>query len=360
MSSTTVENIILAIPEVPILHFAGKERVIKGKVIVVSELLLKTNYVELLQYLNSVFSSGDQIFMIPSVDSEDIPLSKMSVEQIISVVSKKQSNEVRSIIPGEAKEHFDTLHASFLSVSEEEKPLLENQIRDAAHRHTLEAIAGNALKKFAIYWEPELKKFVLLLDNRKVFTSDKSRVKTAANRSGNTLARSLLASTATNSLGFTPSGRPRKQIEDTKESGEDSSDDSVKPNKFDSDENEFTEACQSLPKKASPSQEVIEISSGTSMQDEKLPAASQLSRPIAKKSHKHHKSVSPELLKSKKQKKSNVEQVSKAKVKKEAKTNLKSTKHFQNSGASSSSEYTSSASSDSDDSEQVFLSHSIY
>ena len=46
----------------------------------------------------------------------------MSVEQINAIVLKKFSNEVRPIIPGEAKEHFDSLFASYLSTSDDENP----------------------------------------------------------------------------------------------------------------------------------------------------------------------------------------------------------------------------------------------
>ena len=93
------------------------------------------------------------------------------------------------------------MHASFLLVADEEKSLLENEIRSAAHRYTLEAITSNALTKLtlAMYWEPDVKKFILLLDNRKIFTSDKAKV-------------------TTNPLGFAPSGRLRRRIEESKES----------------------------------------------------------------------------------------------------------------------------------------------
>ena len=376
MSAPTAESIVLASTEVPLLHFSGKERVFKGRVIVVSEILSKTNFVDFLAYLNATFPSTDQIFMMPGLESEDLPLTKMSVDQITSVVLKKQSNEVRAIVPGEGKEHFDTLHATFLSASDEDKPFLENEIRSASHRYTLEAIASNALKKFAMYWEPDtiasnalkkfamywepdLKKFILLLDNRKVFTSDKAKVKTSANKSGSRLAKSLLANTLTNPLGTTPSGRLRRRIEESKESGEDSSDDSFQPNKSDSEELEFADPIKTSSKAPPAIPDIIEISSGVSTQDQNLPAPSQASK-IPKKTHKHEKSASPKQVKAKKSRKQAPEQPPEIKVKKEPKSRQTSKKHAKQLFSSSSSEDFSSDSSDSSDSEQVLSFTYVY
>ena len=74
--------------------------------------------------------------MMPAVESEDLPLTRMIVEQINSVVLKKQSNEVRAIVPGEGKENYDTLNATFLSAGDEDKPFLENEIRRVRHIDT--------------------------------------------------------------------------------------------------------------------------------------------------------------------------------------------------------------------------------
>ena len=122
---------------------------------------------ELKDYLLELFPSKDQLFLLPSTDSEDFPLSKLSVEQIKSVIFKKQSNEVRAIVAGDFKLDYDTLKASFLSVEEEEQSCLQNEIRDFAHKHILEAIAANALKRFGTYLDTRTKKPLLLSDNIK-------------------------------------------------------------------------------------------------------------------------------------------------------------------------------------------------
>ena len=204
-------------------------------------------------------------------------------------------------------------------------------------------------------WESDLNRFSLLLDNRKIFTCDKSKVKTAANRSGNTLARALLASTATTSLGLTPSGKPRRRIEDTQDSGDDSSDTSFKPSKSDSEELEFMDSCKQSSKAPLPSHEIIEISSGSSCQDAKLPAPIQPEKAVHKKSHKHAKLPSPQEAPTKKPRKMTAIPELPLPIKKEQKVQPKHKKQVERALYSSSSESSFSSSSDSDYSEQVFL-----
>ena len=323
MAHLTCENFIQASVEVPLLHFRGKDTVVMGKLITVSELLLKANYVEVQQYLTETFCSADQIFVVPSINDQDLSLSVMSVEQIDNVVLKKQSNEVRPIIPENAKEEWDILKAAFNSVPESEKPTIENNIRSFAHRYILEAIAANALKKIAIYSDPAVKRPFLLLDNRKVFTSDKTKVKTAANRSGNSMARAMLQSTKKADVQLSPAGKPRRQIQEVQESDEESSEQSYKPSNQNSDS------------------EIEEVSSKS------------LSAKKISKSAKHTRSKSPVIPKKKHLKKSAPQVKQTVSIKKESsagKLSKKSTviKH------ESEEDSSSSDSSDSAASEQVF------
>ena len=114
MSQISCESVFISIPELAMVHFRGKDLVVSGKVLTISELLSKVNYVELKDYLLAVYPSKDQIFLRPSNETEDLPLSSMSLEQIEHVIFKKHSNEVRAIIAGDFKLDYDTLKASFL------------------------------------------------------------------------------------------------------------------------------------------------------------------------------------------------------------------------------------------------------
>ena len=71
------------------------------------------------------------------------------------------------------------------------------------------------MKKFGTYTDAETKRPLLLLDNRKVFTTDKTRVKAAANRNGVPMPSCSRAPETA------PSGRIRRHIEDGAESDDD-------------------------------------------------------------------------------------------------------------------------------------------
>ena len=127
MARTSCESIRTSFPELPMLHFRGKDSVVVGKVLIISELLNKINYVELKDYLLELFPSKDQLFLLPSVDSENAPLRKMSIEHIENVIFRKQANKLL-----DAEPDYDTLKASFLSADEEEQACIQNDIRDFA------------------------------------------------------------------------------------------------------------------------------------------------------------------------------------------------------------------------------------
>ena len=121
MSQISCESVFISIPELAMVHFRGKDLVVSGKVLTISELLSKVNYVELKDYLLAVYPSKDQIFLMPSNETEDLPLSSMSLEQIEHVI-------LRAIIAGDFKLDYDTLKASFLSTEEDDQPgILSNQ-----------------------------------------------------------------------------------------------------------------------------------------------------------------------------------------------------------------------------------------
>ena len=340
MSQISCESVLLSFPDLAMLHFRGKDLVVAGKVLTISELLSKVNYVALKDYLLAVYPSKEQLFLIPSVEALDLPLSSMSLDQIEQVILKKQSNEVRAIVAGDFKLDFDTLKASFLSVEEEDQQGLLNQITDFAHRHVLEAIAANALKRFGTYPDPSTNKPLLLLDNRKVFTTDKARVRAAANRGGVPMP---VCSTI---LETSPAGKVRRYIEDPPESDEEElARPSKKPSHDSDSENEFVDY---EPFVRQPT--TIDLSGLKSSEDSSSTITQQCPKKQAeKKKHDHH--PSPPSYKKKQAKKDTAPAPLIPAVKPEPVQRVprKAPKKQE----SSSESYDSS--SDSDSSEQVFL-----
>ena len=97
MAQSSSDNILLTFPDIAMLHYRGKDVVTAGKVLVISELLAKITYVEVIDFLLALFPDSNQFFLLPSTDSRDLPLSAMSIEQIEAVIFKKQSNENRTM-----------------------------------------------------------------------------------------------------------------------------------------------------------------------------------------------------------------------------------------------------------------------
>ena len=103
-------------------YFISEEKklITVGKVLTITDILLKINYVDVLQYLQATFPSTDQIYLMPDVNGQDLPLSFMSIHQFEAVVLRKQSNKVRAIISGDLRLEFDVLKAYFISAEDDE------------------------------------------------------------------------------------------------------------------------------------------------------------------------------------------------------------------------------------------------
>ena len=197
------------------LHYRGKDVATAGKVLVISELLSKINYVEVKDFLLALFPDSNQFFLLPSTESRDLPLSAMSVEQIEAVIFKKESNENRIIVAGDFKLEFNSLKAIVNSVEDEEQTPAQLKLKEFVRLQTIEAIASNALKRFGMYTDPVSKRPLLLLDNRIVFTTDKARVKAAAHRLGVAYPKCKAV------LEISPTGRVRRHIEEPIDSDDD-------------------------------------------------------------------------------------------------------------------------------------------
>ena len=132
MSQSPYEAIFLSFPELATIHFRGKDFIVAGRVLIISEFLSKVNYVELRDYLLAVFPSKDQFFLVTSIDSNDLLLNHMSMEQIESVILKKcVMNLLMRMTNLEWKMRLEILHN----------------------------------KRFGTYLDPQSKKHLLLLDN---------------------------------------------------------------------------------------------------------------------------------------------------------------------------------------------------
>jgi hypothetical protein len=143
------------------------------------------------------------------------------------------------------------------------------------------------LKRFGTYADPATKKPLLLLDYRKVFTTDKTRVKAAANRNG------VLMPSSSGSLEMSPAGRIRRHIDDLPESDEEDFSLPTKKQQPDSEsEREFNDY-EPFVRKSS----IIDLSNLKSSEESSdTPIQKHSKKPAEKKKHAHF-STSPQIKK---------------------------------------------------------------
>ena len=144
------------------------------------------------------------------------------------IVHFKPQVESVSIIHDGNRQGYESLRGDFLGASDNEKPSFLNLIKDFVHHELFENISSNIHKGFASWTAADVGP-LLLLNNRKVYSSDQSKCRAVDNKNrknNNTQARSKLPPTQRD---LTPAGKPRRHISDSEPSEDDfpSSDSSV-------------------------------------------------------------------------------------------------------------------------------------
>jgi len=216
MAQSDCTAVLLAMEEHSILHFSGKEVVVKAKMVKSSQLLGPFKPSDINETLQKLFPTNNQLFLMPVKGGNAISLQDYSFEQLEGILAFKPQCERTFIISDEARETYETLRTAFLaSTTDSDKEHNLNLLKSLVRSETFEQIANNNLKGFVFYPNSE-GDLVLLLENRKVFTADQQKVNAAAARLAKAAQRAALPSTASGVgvIGLTPAGKPRRRIED--------------------------------------------------------------------------------------------------------------------------------------------------
>ena len=216
MAQSDCTAVLLAMEEHSILHFSGKEVVVKAKMVKSSQLLGPFKPSDINETLQTLFPTNNQLFLMPVKGGNAISLQDYSFEQLEGILAFKPQCERTFIISDEARETYEALRTAFLaSTTDSDKEHNLDLLKSLVRSETLEQIANNNLKGFVFYPNSE-GDLVLLLENRKVFTADQQKVNAAAARLAKAAQRAALPSTASGVgvIGLTPAGKPRRRIED--------------------------------------------------------------------------------------------------------------------------------------------------
>ena len=228
MASDGVHSTFADLPTLPILHYWGIEIVTPAKRFSVSSFLQQHSKTDVLEFLHSTFPDKRQIILVPSGNGNNSSLDSYSFETLEEIVHFKPQVESVPIIHDGNRQGYESLRGDFLGASDNEKPSFLNLIKDFVHHELFENISSNIHKGFASWTAADVGP-LLLLNNRKVYSSDQSKCKAVDNKNrknNNTQARSKLPPTQRN---LTPAGKPRRHISDSEPSDDDlpSSDSSV-------------------------------------------------------------------------------------------------------------------------------------
>jgi len=220
MATDGCSSTFSTLPVTPILHYWGIEVVTPAKRVSIASLLQQHSKTDVLEFLQATFPDRRQIILIPSSNGNNSSLDTYSFEMLEEIVHFKPQVESMPIIHDGNKQGYESLRADYLGANNDEKPSFLVMIKDFVHNELFENISSNIHKGFASWTAADVGP-LLLLNNRKVYSTDQSKCKAINNRNkknSNTQARRNLPPTQRE---LTPAGKPRRHISDSEQSEDD-------------------------------------------------------------------------------------------------------------------------------------------
>ena len=152
---------------------------------------------DVLEFLQATFPDKRQIILIPSSNGDNSSLDSYSFEALEQIVHFKPQVESASIIHDGNRQGYESLRGDYLAANDAERPSFLVFIKDFVHQELFENISSNIHKGFASWTAADVGP-LLLINNRKVYSTDQSKCRAMINRARkniNTQARAKLAST---------------------------------------------------------------------------------------------------------------------------------------------------------------------
>ena len=176
MASNECFRTFAAAEEAPILHYYGLEIITMAKKIMISTLLLKGDKVDVEEFLQQTFPSKKQIILAPYHGGVTFSLDDMPFGALEEVCAFKPSNEATPMITVHNLDQYNTLRLAYLNAGADDKAVALEDLRGFVHHTVLENLAASIHKEFASYYHPVEEQQLLLLGNRKIYSSDKNKI----------------------------------------------------------------------------------------------------------------------------------------------------------------------------------------
>ena len=237
MGSDDLAAAFSALEEVPILHYYGHEIVTLARRFNVQHFGQTFSKMDIEECLKQSFTSKKQLILWSFNDGNTgLSLEEMPFELLDSVVLFKPSVETSAIVGPHNRDEYEAMKNQYLTGTVDERPANLLHIKDFILPAVLENLAANIHKGFASYFSPDVNLQLLLLDNRKVYSTDKVKIKQVESKlkkqqrssaranlphisDTNAESDSILKSSAPMPQ-RTPAGKPRRRIEDSSSSSE--------------------------------------------------------------------------------------------------------------------------------------------
>ena len=161
----------------PILHYYGMEILTMAKRINIAAWGLKHSKMDIEEFLKDTFKSSEQVILAPYHGGITYSLHSMPFEHLDQLVNFKPTMEASSIVGNHNREAYEALKQQYLNSSSDERDSCLILLKEFVLNSLLENLAANIHKGFASYFNPVDKQLLLLLDNRKVYSTDKTKIR---------------------------------------------------------------------------------------------------------------------------------------------------------------------------------------
>jgi len=144
---------------------------------------LKHSKMDIVEFLKDTFKSSEQIILAPYYGGNCYSLHSMPFEHLDQLVNFKPTMEASSIVGNHNREAYEALKQQYLNSNSDERDSYLILIKEFVLNTLLENLAANIHKGFASYFNPDDKQLLLLLDNRKTYSTDKTKIRSLELRS---------------------------------------------------------------------------------------------------------------------------------------------------------------------------------
>ena len=177
MAHSDIKAIFLATEDRPMAPLFGSNLIVQGKRILVSALGANFDRIDVLQALKELILDQNQLIVWKTAASEPLTLDVMNFEEIEAAIQFKAPNESSTIL-GDSLGEYNNLKAQYLSaINDQEQDGVLSALKKLCFDATLENLASNALKGFGSFMHEPSGTRVFLLDNRKLYSFDQSRIR---------------------------------------------------------------------------------------------------------------------------------------------------------------------------------------